>query len=128
MSAIDVRGDAQSAAVALRVLNGDLGAAHLWFGADVLQRYRELPGWRVLRTNSVGRIRSPEGVSLDFGTANGGQIVHASAADLTQRLPSNERQHWSQHALAAPASRNFLTMRLVPGSCIDDGDLRDWTT
>jgi hypothetical protein len=128
MSAIDARTDAQSAAVALRVLNGDLGAAHLWFSADVLQRYRELQGWRVMRTNSVGRVRSPEGVTFDFGIADGEQLVHASAADLAQRLPANERQHWAQHALAPPASRNFLTMRLVPGSCIDDGDLRDWTT
>jgi hypothetical protein len=29
--------------------------------------------------------------------------------------------------LTPPVSRNFLTMRLAPGSCIDDGDLRDWT-
>ena len=128
MSAIQSRPDVQGAALALRVLNGDLGAAQLWFAANVLQRYRELPGWRVLRTNSVGRIRSPEGVTLDFGIADDEQVVHATAADLSQRLPSNERQHWAQHLLVPPVSRNFLTMRLVPGSCIDDGDLREWTT
>ena len=114
--------------MALRVMNGDLGAAHLWFAADVLQRYRELPGWRVMRTNTVGRVRSPDGVSLDFGIALGDSVVHASAADLAQRLPANERQHWAQHMRVPTASRNFMTMRLVPGSCIDDGDLREWTT
>jgi hypothetical protein len=128
MSAIDVHVDPQGAAMALRVMNGDLGAAQLWFAADVVQRYRELPGWRVMRTNTVGRVRSPDGVTFDFGVAPGDQVVHASAADLAQRLPSTERQHWAQHMLVPPASRNFLTMRLVPGSCIDDGDLRDWTT
>jgi hypothetical protein len=128
MSAIASSTGAQSAALCLRVLNGDFGAAHLWFEAAVLDRYRQLAGWRVMRTNSVGRLRSPEGVTLDFGIAEGDTVLHASAADLAQRLPATERQHWSQHVLAPPVSRNFLTMRLVPGSCIDDGDLRDWTT
>jgi hypothetical protein len=120
MSAIADRADSQSAALCLRVLNGDLGAVQLWFEAEVLERYRQLSGWRVMRTNSVGRIRSPEGATLDFGIAEGDQVLHTSAADLAQRLP--------EHLLAPPVSRNFLTMRLVPGSCIDDGDLRDWTT
>jgi hypothetical protein len=128
MSAIADKADAQSAAVCLRVLNGDSGAVQLWFDACVLDRYRQLPTWKVLRTNSVGRVRSPDGVGLDFGIADGGQVLHTSAADLAQRLPASERQHWAQHLLALPVSRNFLTMRLVPGSCIDDGDLRDWTT
>jgi hypothetical protein len=129
MSAIAAaKADAQSVAVTLRVFNGDLGAAQLWFDAHVLDRYRQLPGWKVMRTNSVGRVRSPEGVTLDFGIADGEHVLHASAADVAQRLPSNERQHWAEHLLALPVSRNFLTMRLVPGSCIDDGDLRDWAT
>jgi hypothetical protein len=46
---------------------------------------------------------------------------------VSQRLPPGERQHWGQHLLTPPISRNFLAMRLAPGSCIDDGDLRDWT-
>ena len=80
-----------------------------------------------MRTNSVGRLQSPAGWSLDFGIAEGEELVHTSVNDLAQRLPATERQHWAEHLLTPSVSRNFLTMRLAPGSCIDDGDLRDWT-
>src|SRR6266540_1765243 len=122
MSATDARADAQTRGLYLRVFGGNFGAAHVWFDAAVLDRYRALSGWRVLRTNSVGRVQSPEGWSLDFGITAEEDAVHASVADLAQRLPAGERQHWLQHLIAPSASRNFLTMRLVPGSCIDDGE------
>ena len=120
------RVDAQRAALYLRVLNGDLGAAQLWFDQRVLDRYRALSGWRVMRTNTVGRVRAPDGWSLDFGIADGEDLVHTSVTELSQRLPASERQHWAQHVVTPAASRNFVTMRLAPGSCIDVGDLRDW--
>jgi hypothetical protein len=119
----------QRRALALRLLGGDLGAAQLWFDQRVLDRYRAQtqPGWRVMRTNSVGRVRSPDGWSLDFGIPEGEELIHTSLNDLAQHLPARERQHWAEHLLTPPVSRNFLTMRLAPGGCIDDGDLRDWT-
>jgi hypothetical protein len=122
------RVDAQLATLLVRVFGGDLGAAQLWFDQRVLDRYRSLAGWRVMRTNTVGRIKSADGWSLDFGIAPGDQLIHASAADVAQRLPASERQHWAQHAVAPAVSRTFITMRLAPGSCIDDGDLRDFTS
>jgi hypothetical protein len=126
MSATQGRADAQLGALFARALGGDFGLLHLWFEVGVLDRYRALAGWRVMRTNSVGRVQSPEGWSLDFGIAPDEDAVHATVADVAQRLPQGERQHWVQHLLAPAASRNFVTMRLVPGSCIDDGDLRSW--
>jgi hypothetical protein len=126
MSATHVVADAQLQAVYMRVFGGNLGLAQLWFSPDVVDTYRARPGWRVMRTNSVGRVQSPEGWSLDFGIAAGDEALHASINDLAQRLPSGERQHWLQHIIALPTSRNFMTMRLAPGSCIDDGDLRAW--
>ena len=126
MSAIQGRADSQLAALLARALGGDFGAVPVWFDVGVLDRYRALAGWRVMRTNSVGRIQSPEGWSIDFGITPDEDIVHATVADLAQRLPAGERQHWLQHLLAPATSRNFVTMRLVPGSCIDDGDLRTW--
>lgn len=120
------RVDPQAVALLLRVLGGDLGATQLWFDQAVLDRYRAQPGWRVMRTNTVGRVRSPDGWSLDFGIADGNRLVHTSASELSQRLPAPERQHWAQHVVTPATSRNFLTMRLAPGSCIDDGDLREW--
>jgi hypothetical protein len=120
--------DPQRAALYLRVLGGSLGAAQLWFDQRVLDRYRALPGWRVMRTNTVGRVRSPDSWSLDFGIADGDHVIHSSADELTQRLPTGERQHWAQHIVTPPVSRTFLTMRLAPGSCIDDGELRDFAS
>ena len=128
MSGTSDRVDPQRAALYLRVLGGDLGAAQLWFDRHVLDRYRAQPGWRVMRTNTVGRLRSPEGWSLDFGIADGDRLVHTSITEISQRLPASERQHWAQHVVTPDVSRNFMTMRLAPGSCIDDGDLRDWAT
>jgi hypothetical protein len=126
MSGTADRVDPQRAALYLRVLGGDLGAAQLWFDQHVLDRYRSQPAWRVMRTNTVGRLRSPDGWSLDFGIAEGDQLVHTTLADLTQRLPAGERQHWAEYMFTPAVSRTFLTMRLAPGSCIDDGDLRDF--
>ena len=126
MSGTDQRADPQRIALYLRVLGGDLGAAHLWFDQQVLDRYRAQPGWRVMRTNSVGRLRSPDGWALDFGIDQSDWLIHTSAAEISQRLPTSERAHWAQHVITPAVSRNFVTMRLAPGSCIDDGDLRDW--
>jgi hypothetical protein len=116
----------QATALCLRVLGGDFGLVQLWFDQHVLDRYRGTDGYRVMRTNSVGRVRSPEGWSLDFGIGTDEQVVHTTASDLAQRLPPAERQHWAQHLVTPAVSRNFLSMRLAPGSCIDDGDLRNW--
>lgn len=126
MSAIQGRADSQLAALLARALGGDFGVVPVWFDVGVLDRYRALAGWRVMRTNSVGRIQSPEGWSIDFGISPAEDALHTSLTDLAQRLPAGERQHWLQHLLAPETSRNFVTMRLVPGSCIDDGDLRSW--
>jgi hypothetical protein len=126
MSGISQAVDPQTVAITLRALASDFGQLHVWFDQHVLDRYRGQAGWRVMRTNTVGRVRSPEGWSLDFGIAPGEQLLHTGAQELSQRLPAPERQHWAQYAVTPAASRNFLTMRLAPGSCIDDGDLRDW--
>src|SRR5919204_1240104 len=128
MSATRPSVDPQRAALYLRVLGGDLAAAHVWFDPRVLDRYRAQAGWRVLRTNTVGRLRSPDGWTLDFGIGDDDHIIHAAAADLVQRLPASERQHWAQHVVTPSVSRAFLTMRLAPGSCIDDGELRDFAS
>ncbi|MBI4494942.1 MAG: hypothetical protein HY690_19385 [Chloroflexi bacterium] len=117
--------DPQRMVLYLRVLGGDLGAAQLWFDQRVLDRYRAQPGFRVMRTNTAGRVRAPAGWSLDFGIAADDRLIHASAADLAQRLPPSERQHWLSYLATLPLSRNFLTMRLSGGvSCIDDGEVR----
>jgi hypothetical protein len=111
-----------------RLAAGDLGAAPLWFSARVLDGYRGREGWRVLRTNTVGRVKSPAGWSLDFGIAPGDELILVWAGDVAQRLPATERARWAEHLVGLPTSSPFLTMRLSGGAaCIDDGDTRDWT-
>ena len=109
-----------------RVLGGDLAATPLWFDLAVLHAYCDRPGWRLVRTNTVGRVKSADGWSLDFGIVDGDKLIHAAVGDLSQRLPASERHHWIDHLVAQPASRNFILMRLGAAACIDDGDLRDW--
>jgi hypothetical protein len=109
-----------------RVFGGDVGTAQLWFDQSVLDRYRVQPGWRVIRTNSAGRVKSPDGWSLDFGIADNDQLIHAAASDVSQRLTAAERPHWIEHLVSPPVSRNFVTMQLGGAACIDDGELRDW--
>jgi hypothetical protein len=112
----------------LRMLGGDFSVAQVWFDQRVLDRYRAQSGSRVIRTNSAGRVRSAAGWNLDFGIAAEDRLIHASIADLAQRLPPAERQHWVQHLVAPPTSGTFLAMRLGAASCLDDGEVRDWAS
>ena len=117
----------QRAMLYLKVFGGDLGATQVWFDQRVLDRYRADAGFRVIRTNTVGQLRASARWLLDFGIADDDRLIHASAADLAQRLPAPERQHWVDHLVTPPLSRNFLTMRLGAGACLDDGEVRDWS-
>ena len=113
--------------VALRraLVAGDPSLLHLHFGVDVLNRYHAAAGFSVIRTDTVGRVRKQGGWSLDFGIAPEEDAIHVQAVDLL-RLPESEREHWAANAVTLPASRMFLSMRLTPGSCFDDGEVRSW--
>jgi hypothetical protein len=104
---------------------GDPALVQLHFAVAVLDRYREGGAVSVIRTDSVGRVRQQGGWSLDFGIAPEEDAIHVAWADL-QRLPEAEREHWAGHATLLPSSRMFLSMRLAPGSCFDDGEVRPW--
>jgi hypothetical protein len=118
----------QRAMLYRRVMGGDFGTAQIWFYQRVLDRYRDQAGSRVIRTETAGRVRSSAGWTLDFGIADADRLIHAAAADVAQRLPASEREHWIGYLVTPPVSGNFLTMRLGAGSCIDDGEVRDWTS
>lgn len=109
-----------------RVLGGDASLAQVWFDQCVLDKYRTQTGYRVIRTNSAGRVQIRGGWTLDFGITEDSQLIHASAADLAQRLPAAERRHWTSFLVGLPVSPTFLTMRLGAGHCLDDGDVREW--
>jgi hypothetical protein len=104
---------------------GDPALVQLHFDAGVLNRYREGANFSVIRTDTVGRVRQQGGWSLDFGISPEEDTIHAGWGDLL-RLPESEREHWAAHATLPPSSRMFLSMRLTPGSCFDDGEVRSW--
>ena len=60
--------DPQAVALYLRVLGGDLGAAHVWFNQSVLERYREQTWFRLgdrdLATHIVRTARLKAGERL----------------------------------------------------------------
>ena len=95
------------------------------FHAAVLDRYRQR-GLEIKRTDTVGRIKKAGGWSLDFGIGAGDLTIHTGLGELLQNLPKEELQHWAGHVAQSDLSENFCKMRLHPGSCIGDGDLRDW--
>ena len=94
------------------------------FHASVLDEYRRR-GLEIVRTDTVGRLKKTGGWTLDFGIGEGDRTVHTSLEGLL-RLPDAELAHWARHVAQTDLSENFCKMRLHPGSCIDDGDLRVW--
>ncbi len=96
------------------------------FDIAVLDKYREAAGYSLIRTDTVGRVKKEGGWSVDVGIGEEGRTVHACLQDFLHALPEEERDHWAQHVVALPMSRAFLQMRLAPGSCIDDGEVRPW--
>jgi hypothetical protein len=104
--------------------SGDPALLQVSFDAAVLDKYRGAPGYELIRTDTVGRVKRAGGWTIDLGIAGG--TVHACLQDLLHALPEEEREHWAQHVTALPMSRHFLQMRLTPSACIDDGEVRPW--
>jgi hypothetical protein len=107
------------------LLGEELANVPVHFEAADLDRYRTGPGFSMIRTNTVGRVKKEGGWVLDLGISPDETLVHAFAGDLL-RLPADEREHWASFAVALPSSRMFLQMRLAPGACHDDGEPRRW--
>ncbi len=116
----------QQAVLRRALAAGDAGRVHLYFHVAVIDRYRQLDGAQVLRTDSVGRVAVRGRWSLDVGITSDEQQVHLPVADLVERLPEGERDHWIDHLVETPSSTNFLQMRMTVAACIDDGETRRW--
>ena len=97
------------------------------FDVAVLDKYRGQPAYSLIRTDTAARLKREAGWTIDFGIGEGDRTVHACLNDVMHALPEEERDHWAEHVIALPMSRNFLQMRLNPSSCNDDGEVREWT-
>lgn len=109
---------------------GDPGRVQLRFDASVVDRYRARANATLLRTRTVGRVAIAGRWSVDVGlasTAEGRELVHLPVADLIERLPEEEWEHWLVHLESGPASASYLRMRMSPQACIDDGEPGEWT-
>ena len=104
----------------------DPALVQLSFAVAVLDKYRGVEGYSLIRTDTVARLKREGGWTIDFGIGPGEGTIHACLDDLLHALPEQERDHWAQHVVALPLSRRFLQMRLAPGGCIDDGEVRPW--
>ena len=103
----------------------NLATLPVHFEISVLDRYRGAAGFSLIRSNTVGRVKKEGAWALDFGIAPGEDSIQAFAGDLLH-LPPDEREHWAAAAVTLPSSKVVLQMRLAPGSCIDDGEIRKW--
>ncbi|KRW92027.1 hypothetical protein SD51_05960 [Alicyclobacillus tengchongensis] len=100
--------------------------AQLFFNASVLDTYRERDGFRIIRTDTSGRLSKPGGWSVDFGiSGEGDRYIHIPAHAWVHRIPVEEQAHWLEYALTLPLSDNFVRGVVRPG-CIDDGPIRNW--
>lgn len=107
------------------VAGGRLELAQVWFAAEVLAPYRERPGYKLLRTNTIGMLQGARW-RLDFGIADDETLIHLSIGVLKEALPERELAHWLAHLHSPPVSRAYLTAQLTQGACLEDGDVRSW--
>lgn len=108
------------------VANGKTEKAQLFFAASVLNHYRETDGFKIIRTDSTGRVSKPSAWSIDFGiSGENDSLIHFTIEGLIHRIPEAERAHWLSHMVTLPVSQNYLKGVIRPG-CIDDGMIRTW--
>jgi hypothetical protein len=109
------------------VARGDkLEKVQLFFSADVLDKYRGSGDYKIIRTNTSGRLSRPGSWNVDFGiSGEGDSIVHIPVDSLVHRIPDAEKEHWLAHMISLPVSASFVKGLIRPG-CLDDGDIRPW--
>lgn len=99
----------------------------LFFDAAVLDSYKGKDDFKIIRTDTTGRISRKGSWSLDFGISGDDEsIIHISAEGFIYRLHERERDHWISHMITLPVSENFLKGLVRPG-CLDDGAMREWS-
>jgi hypothetical protein len=98
----------------------------LFFTSKVLDKYLQTGDFKIIRTDTSGRISRRGSWSVDFGiSGENDSIIHIPVESLVHRIPDSERGHWLEHGISLPVSGNFLKGLLRPG-CLDDGSIRNW--
>ncbi|MDC3413281.1 hypothetical protein NC797_17360 [Aquibacillus sp. 3ASR75-11] len=97
----------------------------LFFKSEVLDKYRGDSAYKIIRTDSSGRISKPGAWALDFGIASEDRLIHFPVERWIHNLPDVEREHWLMAMVNLPLSDNFVK-GLVGVGCLDDGAIRKW--
>lgn len=111
-----------------RVAGADIfEKVQIFYTAEVLTRYLTTNGFKVIRTDTSGRVSRAGAWSVDFGiSGDGDSLLHTSVEALAYRIPEAEREHWLNHLVTIPVSANYLKGLIRPG-CLDDGPIRVWS-
>lgn len=105
--------------------NDKLGKLQLFFDAGVLEKYNGTDTFKIIRTDTSGRV-SKKGIwAVDFGISAEDSLIHITVESFVHQIPEAEQEHWMAYMVTLPASKNFLKGVVRPG-CIDDGSIRDW--
>jgi hypothetical protein len=108
------------------VSHGKSERVQLFFDSSVLNQYREIDGFKIIRTDSSGRVSRTGSWNVDFGiSGEEDSLIHISVESFLHRIPESERDHWVEFMVTLPVSRNFLKGIVRPG-CLDDGMIRNW--
>jgi hypothetical protein len=98
----------------------------LHFDASVLAKYRADGNYKIIRTNTSGRVSKVGAWSVDFGiSGDDDALIHIPVEALVNRIPSGEKEHWLASMVTLAVSANFIKGLIRPG-CLDDGDIRAW--
>lgn len=98
----------------------------LFFLSESLNKYRERQDFRIIRTDTSGRLSKKGGWSVDFGISGSDDlIIHTSAESFIHRIPKGEQEHWLCFLISLPMSNNYIKGLVRPG-CLDDGPIRTW--
>jgi hypothetical protein len=107
------------------VENSKFDLVQVWFDSAVLNKYREDPDARLMRSDMAGRLLGPGRWLVNFGISPDDAYIHMPIATVVN-IPEREREHWLSHVVGLPVGANFIKMTLNPNACIGDGDSREW--
>lgn len=105
--------------------DGQLEKLPIYLDASVLDSYKEKDDYKIIRTDTSGRISKTGGWSLDFGISHDDAILQVTAESFVHRIPDKEKEQWLAHLVSLPTSQNFIKGVIRPG-CLDDGAIRSW--
>lgn len=98
----------------------------VFFDARVLDTYAKSDSYRVIRSDTMGRVSKTGGWTVDFGVCpTAAPLIHATAESVFQHIPDSERSHWLDYMVTIPVSQNYIR-GLIRASCLDDGEIREW--